>query len=200
MSQHINLLQHRRRPIGSALAALALLSALLLGLLAYETMLRSQAAALRQELANGTNALQQSKAALLALGAQDAGTVDNIGASKEIEVLKSRLVMAKKWSDLLDNESLGTPAGYLQQFNTLSRLSEDGLWLTSILISDGGKRVNLDGRALRSESVLRYAEKLNRAFSTQGVQFNSVEMTPEDVVRSNEAGTQTLSSVSFRLF
>jgi len=84
MSQHINLLQHRRRPIGSALAALALLSALLLGLLAYETMLRSQAAALRQELANGTSALQQSKAALLALGAQAAGTVDNISASKEI--------------------------------------------------------------------------------------------------------------------
>ncbi len=200
MSQQINLLQRTRKPIGSALWAIAVLLVLLLALLVYDKVLRQQSAELRQQILAGERQLLQTKAALAAMGARSTANADSTGVSAEIDALKSRLALARQWGELISSGSLGSPAGYVQHFNTLASVPEPGLWLTSVQISDGGKLVNLGGRALQSEAVLRYAEKLNQAFGTQGVQFNSVEMTPEDLVRSGEAGKPLLSSVNFRLF
>lgn len=203
MTQHINLLQQRRRPIGAALAALAVMLILLLGLLAYGAVLHSHASALRQHLASSAQELQQTKAALLALGAHSAASADAASVRAEIAGLQSRLLLAQKWAALVDNDSLGTPAGYVPQFKALGSVSEDGLWLTRILVSDSGKQVNLGGRSFSSAAVLRYAEKLNAAFGAQGlngVRFNSLEMTPEDLVGAGPEGAPSLHTVGFSLF
>jgi hypothetical protein len=200
MSQQINLLQRTRKPIGSALAAIALLFVLLLVLLGYDSVLRQQTTELRQQVLASERQLQQAKAALAALGARNSVNTAPASVKTELDALKSRLALARQWGELINSGSLGSPNGYAKHLNTLASVPEPGLWLTSVLISDGGKLVNLGGRALQSEAVLRYAEKLNQAFGTQGVQFNSVEMTPEDLVRSGEAGKPLLSSVNFRLF
>ena len=200
MSQQINLLRRAHKPIGSALAAIAVLLVLLLGLLAYASVLRTQTAALQQEVQAGERQLQQTKAALMALSARTTAPGNAASVDGEIEALKSRLALAQQWSELISNGSLGSPDGFSSHFRTLNSMSEPGLWLTNVQISDAGKRVNLGGRSLKGESVLRYAEKLNYAFSAQGVQFTAVEMTPEDLVRSGDAGKTLLSSVNFRLF
>jgi len=205
MTQHINLLQQRRRPMGSTLAALAVLLALLLGLLLYGVVLLSQVSALRKHVDASAQALQQTRAALIALGAGAPAVSGAASTSAEIEQLKARLALVKRWADLAGNDSLGTPKGYVRHFSTLAGVSEDGLWLTHIFISDGGKLVNLGGRALRNQAVLHYAKKLNQAFGTQGVQFNSVEMTPESSLiggqnTGGQEGGSSLRSVNFRLF
>ena len=200
MSQQINLLRRAHKPIGSALAAIAVLLVLLLGLLAYASVLRTQTAALQQEVQATERQLQQAKAALMALSARTTAPANAVSVDGEIEALKSRLALAQQWSELISNGSLGSPDGFSSHFRTLNSMSEPGLWLTNVQISDAGKRVNLGGRSLKGESVLRYAEKLNHAFSAQGVQFTAVEMTPEDLVRSGDAGKTLLSSVNFRLF
>ena len=82
----------------------------------------------------------------------------------------------------------------------LASVSEEGLWITSFSVGNTGKLVSLSGRALRNDSVLHYAKRLNEAFAPQGVQFNSVEMTPENLVKSAEPGKPVLSTVAFKLF
>jgi hypothetical protein len=200
MTQDINLLQGGRHPIRSAIAALAVLVVLLLGLLAYGAVLHRQASTLRREIASSATEMQQTKAALVALGEQSHAVGDTTILRSEVELLKARLTQARNWSALVDNPSLGSPTGYTQYFKTLARVPEDGLWLTSIVVGDSGKLLNLHGRALGSESVLRYAERLNQAFSAQGVQINAVELTPEFAVRNGQAGSSAMSSVSFRLY
>jgi hypothetical protein len=204
MTQHINLLQLRRRPVGTALAALATVAVLLLCLLTYGLVLQSQSKDLRAQLGVSAQGLQETKMALAALRARaSANSSNKAGPSAmqaEIDALKSQLLQRKKWGELAGNHSLGNPAGYLEHFQTLSGVSEEGLWLTSIFVSDSGKLVNLTGRALRNDSVLRYAEKLNQAFAPQGVQFNAIEMTPEAFKPSGQEGAPALRSVSFRLF
>jgi hypothetical protein len=202
MTQHINLLQLRRRPVGTALAALAAMGVLLLCLLAYGLVLNSQAKALRAQLNASAQGLQETKMALVAMRARASGSSEPgpSAVQAEIDTLKSQLLQRKKWGELVGNHGLGNPAGYLAHFQTLSAVSEEGLWLTSIFVSDSGKLVNLTGRALRNDSVLRYAEKLNQAFGPQGVQFNAVEMTPEAFKASGQEGAPALRSVNFRLF
>ena len=51
MSQQINLLARERNPVGSALAALALVVLVLMGLLAYDAMLRAETVRLRMRAA-----------------------------------------------------------------------------------------------------------------------------------------------------
>ena len=200
MSQQINLLQRRSHPNRPALAAAALLLVALLGLLAYGAVLHSQLSVLQQQLADGAGKLSEAKAALVARGAQSASDPAAASVRADIEALQARLLLAQQMGQLAGNDSLGNPAGYLPHFATLASVSEKNLWLTSILISDSGTVVNLAGRSLRSESVLRYAEKVNRAFGAQGVHFKSVEMTPEDAARSDALGKPVLGSVGFRLF
>jgi hypothetical protein len=200
MSQQINLLQRRGQPNRPALAAAAVLLFALLGLLAYGAVLQRQLGALQHQLADGAGDVRQAKAALVARGAQSASDPAAASNQAEIEALQARLLLAQQMGALAGNDSLGNPAGYLPHFATLSSVSEKNLWLTSILISDGGTVVHLAGRALRSESVLGYAAKVNRAFSAQGVHFESVEMTPEDSTRSDALGKPLLGSVGFKLF
>lgn len=197
--QQINLLQRRSRPNRSALLAATLLLLALLGLMAYGAVLHRQIGVLQQQLAEGAADVRQARAALVARAAQSSSDPAAARIREEIATLQARLLLAQQIGELTGNDSLGNPAGYVQHFGTLAGASEKDLWLTSIFISDGGTLVNLAGRSLRSESVLRYAQKLNQVFSAQGVQFKSVEMTPGDAVRSGEPGKPPLGSVDFRL-
>ena len=200
MSQQINLLARERNPLGSALAALALVALVLVGLLVYGAMLRAETAGLRQDADSGQRQLVQAKAALQAMRQRTDSNNDAATLKAEIDALRSKVEALRQWQQLINNGSLGSPQGYANYLSTLASVPAEGLWLTSISVSNAGKLVTLSGRALRNESVLRYAKRLNAAFAAQGVQFNSLEMTPENLVRTTEVGKPVLTTVAFRLF
>lgn len=201
MSQQINLLAREHKPVGSALAALALVAVVLLGLLVYGAVLRVETARLQQDADAGQRALVQVKAALAAKRQRPDTNNDAAAALKaEIDALKPKADAVRQLVELMSNGSLGSPQGYAQYLSTLASVPEAGLWITSFSVSNTGKLVSLSGRALRNESVLRYARRLNEAFAPQGVQFNSVEMTPENLVKSAEPGKPLLTTVAFKLF
>lgn len=200
MSQQINLLQHRHRPVGSALGALAMVTVVLLCLLAYDAVLRNETTVLQQDIATGQRQLVQAKAALQVMHQRADSNNDAATLKAEIDTLKSRVEALKQRGELIGNRTLGSPDGYAQHFITLASVPEEGLWLTSVFVSDAGKLMSLGGRALRGESVLRYVKRLNEAFAPLGVQFNSVEMTQENLVRTGAPDKPLLTSVAFRLF
>lgn len=200
MSQQINLLERTREPVGSALGALAVVAVVLLGLLAYEAVLRTDAGRLRQAADAGQRGLAQAKAAMQAMRQRADANNDAAALKAEIDALKLKAAVVKQLVEPMRNGSLGSPDGYAQYLTTLASVPEEGLWITSVSVTNAGKVMTLSGRALRNESVLKYAKRLNEAFAPYGVQFNSVEMTPENLVRTGEAGKPLLTTVAFRLF
>lgn len=179
MSQQINLLAREQNPVGSALAAMALVLVVVLGLLAYDFMLYGETAGLQREADAGQRAIAQFNANLQAVRQPADSNNDATALKAEIETLRLKADSAKQWLEQIDNGSLGSPNGYAQYLSTLGGVPESGVWLTSVSVSNAGKVVNIGGRSLHNESVLRYAMRLNEVFAAKGVQFNSVEMTPE---------------------
>lgn len=200
MSQQINLLMRERSPIGSALWALAAVGLALLGLLAYDMMLRVDNNRLQRVVESGQRDLARIQASVEATRQRVNSNNDAAAIKAEIEALKPRAEAVRQLLEAMGNGSLGSPDGYAQHLLTLSSVPEDGLWLTSVSVDNAGKLVSLGGRALRNESVMRYAKRLNEVFATQGVQFNSVEMTPESLLQTGVAGTPPLNMVAFKLF
>jgi Tfp pilus assembly protein PilN len=200
MSQQINLLAREHKPVGSALWALATLVLMLIGLLAYGAMLHADNNRLRSEAESGARQLAQVKASLSAQ--RQRGNADNDAAAlkAEINALKPRADAVRQLLELTGSGNLGSSDGFAQHFSTLASVPENGVWITAVSVSNAGKTVTLSGRALRNESVLRYARRLNDAFAAQGVQFNSVEMTPESLMRTGEPGKPPLVTVAFKLF
>ena len=200
MSQQINLLMERREALGSALLALASVALMLVGLLAYWGVLLADTNRLQQSVSAGKQELARTMAALQAEQQRQLGGHDGAALKAELAVLRPKAEAVRQLVDQLRSGALGSPKGYANYLTTLASISEDGLWLTNVAVSNAGKGVRISGRALRNESVMRYAGRLNAAFAAQGAQLNSLEMTPESLVRAGEPGKPLLTTVSFKLF
>ena len=200
MSQQINLLAREGKPLGSALWALAVVLVALTGLLSYAVVLQGEKAQLKREADSIQRQLTQASAALQAMRQAADANKEAATVRTEIDSLKIKAEAAKQWLEQIRSGSLGSAEGYAHYLDTLAGVSEDGVWLTSISVGNAGKLLTLSGRALRNESVLRYAKRLNEAFTAQGVQFNSVELTPENLVKGGIAGGLPLGTVAFKLF
>ncbi len=205
MSRQINLLiQQRDRTGNIALLALLGLGALLLVLLAYWGSEHFKTLKLQNTLEQDQHllAVKAEKQAVLKKLAEDqknveGGKVKDIGA--EIAALKQRSEANQSILDMLKKGELGSPDGYAGHLAALASLSDNNSWLTSVAISNAGKNVNLTGRALNDEAILRYSQRLNQQFAGYGVQFTSVEMTTE-VFGKESSAAPSLSTVVFKLF
>jgi len=69
--------------------------------------------------------------------------------------------------------------GYASYLKQLAIDHDPALWLTSIRIGDGGKRVELEGKALDASDVPRFLEQLATRDRFAGHRFGGFEMTPE---------------------
>ncbi len=200
MSQQINLLTERREPLGSALLALASVTLMLVGLLAYWGVLLADTSRLQQSASADKQEMARLQAALQAEQQRRAGGHDGAALKAELAVLRPQAEAVRQLVEQVRSGGLGNPEGYASYLTTLASISEDGIWLTQVAVSNAGKAVRISGRALRNESVMRYAGRLNAALAAHGVQFNSLEMTPESLARAGEPGKPVLTTVSFKLF
>ena len=189
MSQQINLLVRKKSGSDSTLTALAVLALVLVLLVGLWALRLGDVTKARQDEVASAQALHEAKARLQAR-IERSGT--DVGA--EIEALKSRAEAARKTLDRVGE--LGSQQGYGPVFSTLASVGEEGLWLTSVSVNRGGKAVSISGHALRQESVMRYAERLNNRFADAGVQFTALELSPES---AGKAGAQ-LKAVAFKLY
>ncbi len=205
MSRQINLLIQERDQKGNiALRALIGLGALLLVLLAYWGVEHFKTLKLQNTLEQKQHllAVKTEEQAVLEKLIENQKIIEDekgkvVGA--EIAALKQRSEANQGILDLLKKGELGSPDGYAGHLAALANLSDNNLWLTSVAISNAGKNVNLTGRALNDELILRYTQRLHQQFAGYGVQFTSVEMTTE-VFGKESSATPSLSTVVFKLF
>ncbi|MDN3921692.1 PilN domain-containing protein [Roseateles violae] len=200
--QQLNLLDRVKEPVSLAIWGIALSLLTLIGLTLWGLSLRSDLAALEMQAQQGKRQIERTTAEMETMR-QRAGSDQEAAALKaEVDALKPKAAAVQSLVDSLRTARLGRPEGYADYFNTLAGVAEQGLWITSVSVGETGKGLAVSGRALRNESVLSYAKRLNQSFAAQGVQFNSVEMTP-DAQPGSQGGPGTAagpSMISFKLY
>ncbi|ROZ68589.1 PilN domain-containing protein [Ramlibacter sp. WS9] len=200
MSQQINLLQPKDRSANTTAWMLAGVGVVLIGLLVNFQAIMSQTNRLRETAAAGQRQLVQLRAVVQAVQQKSAAQGDPAALAAEISALRPRADAMGQLVREVRAGSLGSPQGFSQHYRTLAAISEDGVWLTSVTVTKGGGSVSISGRALRSESVMAYARRLNEAFGSTAVRFNSLELTPENVAKPGAPNAApALAVIAFKL-
>lgn len=192
MSQQINLLArktHGLGPMGRALAIMGLVLALLLGVWGIR---QGQLASAKAAEAASASQLQQAEIKLKSWTLESGADLDADMAALKPRAEAAQRVLAKM-------AELGSQQGYAGHFSALTTITDNGLWLNSVAIEQGGKSVRIGGRALRKESVMRYAERLNGLYAGYSVQFTSLELTPEAFAIPGDP-VNKLNTVAFKLY
>lgn len=192
MSQQINLLARKTPGLGPAGPALAALGVVLLLLMGFWGIRQNQLASAQVAEVASALQLQQAEVRLKGWTLKSGADMD-----ADIAALRPRAEAAQKV--LTKMAELGSQQGYAGHFSALTTIADNGLWLTSVNIEQGGKSVRIGGRALRKESVMRYAEKLNTLYAGYSVQLTSLELTPEAFAIPGDP-VNKLNTVAFKLY
>ena len=196
--QQINLLNQKKFELKLALAAPAILGLLLLSLFSFGVLwgLRQENVAATQnaEVAS-TLQLQQAKVKFQLLESEMTQH-PQASLSTEIVNLKQKALAAQQILTQADN--IGSTLGYARYFDALTKIAEDGLWLTNVTVDQAGKSVRVSGNALNKDSVMRFAKRFNDRFAADGVVFTALELTPVLVVKPSEHGSK-VTAVAFTL-
>ena len=179
MSQQINLLPRApHAPVLSARRALvgALVWALTLGAQVAWQVREADAARLAAE--SSEQELKQQKQLLLALQTRldESANPNNIAA--QIAALEPQTRVSRDLLARLKAGDLGSLDGYGEELTELAALPKQGVWLTMVAISNAGRTIRIEGRALKKEYVLPYAAALNDAVHKYGAQLNQMEVAP----------------------
>ena len=197
MSRQINLLsQVQPSPGLSAIRALGGLGIMLAAFLGYAVFASFTTTRLAETAAQGSAQLAAEKATLKALEQKIAARPKPADIDAQIGALKAQAAESQQILSLL-RDGAGSE-GYSGYLTSLAQVAEDGVWLTGIKIGNAGKTVDIAGRSLRQESVLRYAQRLNDKFSAYGVQFSGIELTLG--VAKDDGSGRGLSAVAFKLY
>lgn len=199
MSQQINLLKPKDHSVGTAVWMGAGAGVLVLGLLACMQVVSSETRKLREAAKASEQKLAQVKGAIETAQRKNNVEAETAALKAEIAELKPRADAVGQLVKEVRSGGLGRPEGFANYYRTLAGLSQEGLWITSVVVSKGGTSVSIDGRALRNEAVMQYARRVNDAFAPYGVQFNSLELTPENIGKPGAPVNPGLATVAFKL-
>lgn len=179
MSRQINLLPQppKRALLSATNAAVAMLAwCATLGLLAWSGSRDIDAARVAAE----RNALdlksQQQLLQALQKKLGDAGNPHNLAA--QIAALEPQTRVSKDLLERLKNGELGSLDGYGEQLTEFARVPQRGVWVTRVTVSDAGRALRVEGRALKKEQILPYASTLNAAMAKYGISLKDLEVAP----------------------
>ena len=195
--EHINLLQRSGPERTVAWRLAAVLAATGLGLVYYGSEL--QAAADHATGRRGVVAaqLKQIKAQMSADQGEQAKSASTLALREEIDALKPQAQTAQALLDAVRAADGGQADEFARALAAITTLAEPGLWLTSLTVSEAGKRLDLSGEARNGASVLRYARRANEALRPLALRLGSLEMKP---VSGSTAVPAAAGAVAFHLF
>ena len=199
MTQQINLLIQEREQKSILIPSLIANALLLIALMVYWLFVHMQTVKIQEGANKVEQQLVAAKKTMQTLQQQlttseKAGDLDD-----EIADLKARSEAGQELLSLLQKGELGNPYGYASYLTKLMKISRNDLWLTNISIVNAGKNLSISGRALNSDSIMNYAQRLNQEFSDYGVVFTSIDMKPE-VLSEEGTASPALSTIVFKLF
>jgi hypothetical protein len=199
MSQQINLLREKDRSARAAAWGAGIVGVALLALVAYYQSAANETSRMRETVAANAAKLAQLKTSIQALQTKRVEQGNASVLEAEIAAMRPRAEALAALMKQVRSGRLGNPEGYSRYLQALGNLSQEGLWLTGVSLSKDGAAVSISGRALHNESVMQYARRLNEVFAPYGVQFNSLDLTPEAVSSPTPGNPVVLKTVAFKL-
>lgn len=197
MSQQINLLVERHRaPALSAVRSLSGLGIVLIALVGYSVYGWIGSRQLGHSVSQRDAQLAAEKATLKDLEQKLGERPKTADLVAQINALKAQAGESEKIINLLQTGGGASRDGYSGHLTALARSSEQDVWLTNVSIVNAGRTVRVEGRSLRSDSVMRYARRLNDQFSVYGAQFTALELVPA----AETAPGADISFVAFKLY
>ena len=94
----------------------------------------------------------------------------------EVQRLEEQVKARQDLLEALDVQRIGNVEGFSHYLTGLARRHIDGLWLTQINFSDGGKRIGLQGQTGQPGAVPSYIKALGEEAVFAGVEFNLFDM------------------------
>jgi hypothetical protein len=175
---HINLLERREAAHTASWGLVALLAATVIGMLVYGNQMRSlahEAMHLRDDVAER---LKQVQARMAALNGEQAKNADALALRKEIDGMQPQAQAAQTLLDALRDAEGTRSEEFGHALAAMTRVSEPGLWLTTLTVSAGGKRLELQGEAGSGAAVLRFARRANESLQPLALRLDTLEMQP----------------------
>jgi hypothetical protein len=194
-SAQINLLQRPPITTPRILWGLVILVSLMIGYLGYTVYLVSQRGALESRI----QALQQEKNKVgMALAQTSTGGLSRLEIEKDIKDLRSK---HGNFLEKLEGSPPGRAENFSRELSLLSQANTKDVWLSEISVEGASGKVTLSGKALSSQAVFSYSNRLNRIFEAHGASFDSVEITGESAPANVKGPSDQLKTktVSFRL-
>jgi Tfp pilus assembly protein PilN len=195
---HINLLQRTAPAHTAAWALVVLLTGTLVAMLYYGNHVRSIAQQAEQRRDDATLQLKQMQARMAAVTGEQAKNADAIAFRKEIDALQPQAQAAQALMDAVRTDG-GQTQEFARTLTAMTGVNEPGLWLTTLTVSAGGKKLELQGEARSGAAVLRFARRANESLQPLTLRLDSLEMQPAAAGAAPGAGA-VVGAVSFRLY
>jgi hypothetical protein len=195
---HINLLQRTAPAHTVAWSMAGLFTLALLGSLYYGNHLWGQAREARRVRDDVALQLKAVKERMAVATGEQAKSAQSVALRKEIDALQPQSLVAQTLLDAVRSESNGRTGDFTRVLSAMTGLNEPGLWLTTLTVSNAGKRLELQGGAGDGASVLRYASRANESLRPLAMRLDSLEVQPSTTAAAAAAGPG--GAVSFRLY
>ena len=192
---HINLLQRTAPAHTTARGLAALLALTVIGMLYYGSQVRSLAQEAVHQRDDVAQRLKRSQARMSALTGEQARNAEALAVQREIDALQPQAQAAQALIDAVGIEA-GRTEEFARALAAMTGVNEPGLWLTSLTVGAGGKKLELKGEARSGALVLRFARRANESLQSLTLHLDSLEVQPAAVAASG-AGA---GAVSFRLY
>lgn len=195
MNQQINLYQPIFRRQKKIFSAVAMLQICVLFIVVFASIyLYGQAGIqpLDEQHTRLSADLGQLNAQLVRLDNRKADDANSKLIENEIARLTRELEKRKEIRELLSTRTLGNTQGLSAYMEALARQHVQGLWLTKITVTNGGKNLGLQGKTSSSELVPLYIGKLAGEQVLNGMSFNVMELSrPAEATNALEFNVST---------
>jgi hypothetical protein len=199
MSQQINLLRKpEKKPLLSAITAMLilLLWCIALGSFVWSGSRDLDTAQAAAERSSQTLASQRQLVQALQKKLNDHDTQHSISA--QIAALELQTLVSRDLLDRLRAGEFGSLNGYGDQLTEFARVPQKGVWVTRVTVSDAGRSLRVEGRALKKEQILPYAAGLNSVLKKYGIALTGVEVIP--ALPTSDSPTSMASIWNFKLY
>jgi hypothetical protein len=119
----------------------------------------------------------------------------------QAQSLEARVRALQLAQDAISSGAVGSATGYAAQFRSLARTTHAGAWLTGVTVSDNGRALDLQGRALSGAAAAGLISNLRREPVFGGLSFAGLQISqPEQKAGTLGKPDITPAPASFLVF
>ncbi|MEN9868289.1 MAG: hypothetical protein RL748_3879 [Pseudomonadota bacterium] len=179
MNAQINLLNpalRKKKQQFSARIMLLTLACLGFGMLCWTGYVLFATHNLELQALRAKTLLSQAKEDLAKVTAEKVPRAKNARLEAQVKDMESRVLGLLKVSSELKKGDFGNASGYSGYLRAFAQQRMDGIWLTSVSVSDSGNDIGLQGEALQAVLLPQYLQRLSKEEVLRGKAFESLEM------------------------